>query len=266
LGDDVAVVGLGDVDLLDVDRLDPLLLECLQHGVLERGDEVDVDDDHARRLEAQVLGVVAHGRAVELEAGHRWVGQGAAELGRDRQAADDRHALADQELGLGLLPRRRRPADHAEDLLAEEPLAALVGPGGVEGRVAGEEAERPALHAAGGRDLFAVAPAGAARPLAPVPPLVPPPALWPAPPVPVAPVSAGAAADWSPALTPPSGEVAEAAPIWTTCCFGWPSWAASAPPSTSVATTLRVMKTMAIRSRTELLPITGSSPEAFEAS
>src|SRR5438445_5476582 len=71
--------------------------------------------------------------------------------------------------------------------------------------------------------------ADVAPPVAPVPPLVPPPALWPAPPVSVAAVSAGAAADWSPAPTPPSGEGAEAAPIWTTACFGWPGSAGCGP-------------------------------------
>ena len=59
LEDDVGVVGLCRVDRLDVDRRDAVLLHRGQERVLDRRDEVGVEEDDAGLLEADLAGTRA---------------------------------------------------------------------------------------------------------------------------------------------------------------------------------------------------------------
>ena len=67
-----------------------------------------------------------HRRAVGLERCRLRIRKRRGELGRDAEAADDRHALTGQVRRLRLLTVHGRPTDDRENALTEEPVRALV--------------------------------------------------------------------------------------------------------------------------------------------
>ena len=99
---EVAVVGLGRVDLVGALLVDAVLVQRRKQGGLHRLDEGRVEDHHTRGVDAELLGVTAHGGAV----GHQIVDhrprQRRLELGGHPEPADHGHALLGEELRLCL--------------------------------------------------------------------------------------------------------------------------------------------------------------------